>query len=63
MKGVKVARYDSGKLKILEIARGYKNKLEENVRGLPFESHDSIKDKWDKISQGINKIASEVLGN
>lgn len=26
------------------------------------EQHDFIEDKWDKISQGIHKIASEVLG-
>lgn len=52
MKGVKVARYDCKKLKTSEAAGKYKNKLEENLRGLTFKSHDSINDKWDKISQG-----------
>jgi hypothetical protein len=63
MKGVKVDRYDRGKLKIPEIAGEYINKLEENLIGLTFETHDSINDKWEKISQGIYKVTSEVLGN
>jgi hypothetical protein len=58
MVGVKVEGYDCGKLKIPEIAGEHKNKLEENLRGLTFEPHDSISDKWDKISQGIHKVAS-----
>jgi hypothetical protein len=46
------------------IERGeYKNKLEENLKGLTFEPRDSIDDKWDKISQGIHKVSSEVLGS
>jgi hypothetical protein len=45
MRGVKVARYECGKLKILETAGEYKNKLEENLRALTFEPHASINDK------------------
>jgi hypothetical protein len=52
----------SGKLKTPESAGEYKNKLEENLRGLT-EPHDSINDNWNKISQGMHNVASKVLGN
>jgi hypothetical protein len=37
--------------------------LKKNLRGLNFEPHDTINDKWVKVSQGIHKVASEVVGN
>jgi hypothetical protein len=42
----KVAICDYGKLKIPEIARGHKNKLGENPRGLTCELCDSINGIW-----------------